>query len=387
MKKILFISGIQIFPPESGGQLRSANICKALVDLGFKVEIYSFTGRKKDYFDIKPSAYQFINQNLIEYINRNPVWGLVQFIFYRLKLPPLWLTCLSLFHCPTNLKKMMEKSNSIVLDFPYLYPLAKRTKGPCHLNTHNAEFELFKEKTIISNLVKKIELKSFLKADHVLFCNKRDQIKFMNNYPELQAKSYFVPNGVDLNKYQHDEDSRQFIRKKHNISIEQKVFIFSGSLYHPNIEAFNFLKQWATSNKEELKRNNILILVVGSVGQSLIDDKHFKVIGKVESVLPYFWASDYGINPTTLGSGTNIKMIEFLASGIPIMTTSFGARGLNLVDKETCIHFERNLLLAKIKHATTLNLKERQNMASKALNENLLTVDIMHSLRNLSILW
>jgi hypothetical protein len=80
MKKIILISGIQIFPPESGGQLRSANICRSLVKLGFQVEIYSFTGRKKDYKEFRSSSEEKIQENLVEFTNRNIFYGLIQFL-------------------------------------------------------------------------------------------------------------------------------------------------------------------------------------------------------------------------------------------------------------------------------------------------------------------
>jgi hypothetical protein len=41
-----------------------------------------------------------------------------------------------------------------------------------------------------------------------------------------------------------------------------------------------------------------------------------------------FNASDFAINPISTGSGTNVKMMEYLAAKLPILTTSFGKRGL-----------------------------------------------------------
>ena len=42
-KKILFLSVVKIFPPSAGGMIRPATFCKALAELGYDVEIYSFT--------------------------------------------------------------------------------------------------------------------------------------------------------------------------------------------------------------------------------------------------------------------------------------------------------------------------------------------------------
>jgi glycosyltransferase involved in cell wall biosynthesis len=38
------------------------------------------------------------------------------------------------------------------------------------------------------------------------------------------------------------------------------------------------------------------------------------------------------LNPMRLGSGTNLKLVEYLANQIPTVSTPFGARGLDVVD-------------------------------------------------------
>jgi glycosyltransferase involved in cell wall biosynthesis len=45
-------------------------------------------------------------------------------------------------------------------------------------------------------------------------------------------------------------------------------------------------------------------------------------------------AADVALNPMFSGSGTNLKMLEFLAAGLPVVTTPVGARGLHLVSGE-----------------------------------------------------
>jgi glycosyltransferase involved in cell wall biosynthesis len=47
-----------------------------------------------------------------------------------------------------------------------------------------------------------------------------------------------------------------------------------------------------------------------------------------------FKASDMAINPVTAGSGTNLKMFEYMANGIPVITTEVGKRGIAGKEKE-----------------------------------------------------
>lgn len=387
MKKILFISGIQLFPPLSGGQLRSSNLCRALAQLGFQVEIYSFTGRKKDYLRLKKSSYKKIDTNLAEFTNRNFLLGCIQFLFYQFNWPPLWLTWFTSCYIPRTLKLKIKECDTIVLDFPYLYPITKYTDKTVRLNTHNAEFELFSDRPALSRFVRHIELKSFQIVSSVFFCNLQDQQKFKNHYPQINQKSFLLPNGIDLSLFQFEEKARNEIRTQLQIAPYKKVFLFTGSQYHPNREAFDFLELWCKTHRQELQENHIVILVVGTVSQIPKDEPHFKVIGKVDAILPYFWASDYGINPITIGSGTNVKMIEFLASKLPILTTPFGARGLKLIDNQSCYYFEREQLLTVIKLASAQNINAKQLMVKMALEDNLDSIDMTKAMNSLNIPW
>ena len=391
MKKIVFISGIQIFPPESGGQIRSANFCRALKKLDLQIEIYSFTGRKKDYFNFKKNDEIKIEENISEFTNRNPALGFIQFLFYQFKLPPIWLTLMTKLYLPKTLRNKLNKCDMILLDFPYLYPIAAYSKKPIRLNTHNAEYQLHKKNPVVVKLVKKIELKCFKAVEHIFFCSVLDQQVYINAYPDINKKSSILPNGVDLAQYKSETQSsyevRRLIRQNLNISTEKNILLFTGSQYHPNIEAYEFLRQWSIKNKDHLIELNILILVVGTVCQNLINEPHFKVIGRVDNIIPFFWASDYGINPVTEGSGTNVKMIEFLASGLPIITTVFGTRGLNFSNIKSCFYFERDQLYKTLKSAVSQDFRARQIMARNALEENIQYVDMENAIKSLSITW
>jgi len=48
-------------------------------------------------------------------------------------------------------------------------------------------------------------------------------------------------------------------------------------------------------------------------------------------------ATDVALNPMFSGSGTNLKMLEYLAAGVPVVATPVGARGLDVVGGEHAI--------------------------------------------------
>ena len=55
---------------------------------------------------------------------------------------------------------------------------------------------------------------------------------------------------------------------------------------------------------------------------------HRQVIERVKRTL--LAAADVALNPVLHGSGTNLKVIEYLASGVPVVSTAFGVRGLDV---------------------------------------------------------
>jgi glycosyltransferase involved in cell wall biosynthesis len=62
--------------------------------------------------------------------------------------------------------------------------------------------------------------------------------------------------------------------------------------------------------------------------------ENIRVWGIVEeSVKNGFLASaNLALNPIESGSGTNLKMLDYIAAGLPALTTPFGSRGLGVVD-------------------------------------------------------
>lgn len=386
MKKIIFASGLQIFPAESGGQLRSSNLCLSLAELGYNVEIYSFTGRKRDYLSRRKKYAQQINKNLTEHVNLNPLWGLIQYLFYKFSLPPLWLTFLTFFYVPKALREKIKNSDILILDFPFLYPLTNKTTILTFINTHNAEYEL-SSNSFVAKIVKKIELKSFAKAKAIFFCSLFDQEKFIADYQGLPQKSFILPNGINFLHFQFDSALRKEYRKKYQINERQTIFLFTGSSYTPNIEALASLKKWSRERSEELIRANIIFLVVGSVSHEFLHLPYLIITGKVPNIAPYFWAADFALNPVVSGSGTNVKIAEYLAAKLPILTTVFGSRGFSLVDNESCLFFEPATFMEKLTKARQMTTEEKVRMAKKAMEVNLKKIDMTENLKSLQLKW
>jgi glycosyltransferase involved in cell wall biosynthesis len=82
--------------------------------------------------------------------------------------------------------------------------------------------------------------------------------------------------------------------------------------------------------------------------------------------------ADVALNPMRSGTGTNLKMLDYMAAGVPVISTEFGARGLNITDRE---HYFRSstsdlhTALAAIRETSKADL-ERLILAARARVED-----------------
>jgi glycosyltransferase involved in cell wall biosynthesis len=341
VRKILVISGLQIYPPESGGMLRTSSLIGALVARGFDVTVYSMMGRKPDYLIGKPSGTEIINENLREYVDRGRFWAALQFATYRLGLPPFWITTVLSARTPRKLRELLASHDAVIIDFPFLFPAASSTTKPVALNTHNVEARLW-QSSWISRLVGMIERRAARHVQHIFCCSESDRTFFASLIGAKQTS--IVPNGIDAKRFAGIAAERLPLRAALGYKPEDRVLLFAASSFAPNVEALAWLEGFVAQHQELLARRNLHFLIAGSVSKQPFDRPRLKVVGKVVQIEPYFAAADLAFNGVIRGSGTNVKIAEFIAAGLPILTSPAGMRGYDLLDGEDCIVFAPDTL-------------------------------------------
>lgn len=142
-----------------------------------------------------------------------------------------------------------------------------------------------------------------------------------------------VPNGVDLEYFQPAPD-----RPKN------EVLLFVGSLdWFPNEDAVTEFAQH-TLPLLRSKNRNISLRVVGrrpgeKLSLLLRGIAGVELVGEVADVRSYVAEARAVVVPLRIGGGTRIKILEAMAMGKPVISTSVGAEGLEVKDG-------RDLLLA-----------------------------------------
>ena len=147
------------------------------------------------------------------------------------------------------------------------------------------------------------------------------------------AKNVFaIPYGVDLEFFKPKDDTVEY---KHTL-------IFTGAMnYVHNVKAV----QWFYHNTFPLILNKIpdtRLLIVGKNPpkgiMDLSENSNVTVTGYVDDVRPYFEQAAIDIVPiVTDDGGFKTKILEAMAMGKPVVSTSIGAQGINVIDGNNII--------------------------------------------------
>lgn len=115
------------------------------------------------------------------------------------------------------------------------------------------------------------------------------------------------------------------------------TIVFAGTLrYPPNADASRYLVEDVYPVLAERVPGARLRLVGLSTPSvtALADPPRVTVVGQVEDIEVELARADVIVVPVRFGSGTRLKVLEAFAHRIPVVSTSLGAEGLDVVDGE-----------------------------------------------------
>lgn len=113
----------------------------------------------------------------------------------------------------------------------------------------------------------------------------------------------------------------------------ENELVFTGKMdYRPNVDAIEWFASEIMPEILEQKPDTILTIVGRNPHpriQPHAEQDHITITGWVDSVQPYLHSAALFIVPLRMGSGTRLKILEAMASGCAVISTSIGAAGLN----------------------------------------------------------
>lgn len=218
-----------------------------------------------------------------------------------------------------------EKADVICHDFPFTvdYDLfAGIDEKPRIYNAHNCEALLYRqlhpsEKShSIHELVCAAEQRILENADLVLYCNDADLVAFREAAPNARFDPLYVPNGMT-----------PIARTGHTSGSNGGAFraVFMGSGHPPNAQAAEFI-----ANTLAPSLPNVGFDIIGSCLPEGRYPTNLQRHGVVDDATKatILGRANVALNPMSAGSGSNVKVLEYFAHRLPVLSTIFGMRGI-----------------------------------------------------------
>jgi len=341
------------YPPRLGGDHRTHGLVKEFPEYGDTVERFCQGGSPAMYksFDFRREVE--IVENYTEYRHLHPLHEVLK--------APMLLGYPNVFQsgalrvASDGLGRMLDSADVVLAREPWQTPYVLNRvddETPVMFSSHNVETERFGDidqpvlESWFERRVDALERQSVEGADAIVCTSERDADVYREKY-DPGGPILVAPNGTyedALREHQPDSAAAKRVRQRYGIPEDATVCLFMGSDYKPNAEAANAVVDIAREFVD--KPEDVHFLVMGSVGNSLDESalpENVTVTGYVEDDFEaHFDAADIALNPMQSGGGTNIKLVDYFARSLPVVSTPFGVRGTQVTDDEHVLVAELN---------------------------------------------
>ncbi len=236
-----------------------------------------------------------------------------------------------------ELKRHIVGCDAVIVDRPYLYNIVSELANgrPIIQKSQNIEY-YFRKSNMSNDQLSELLLQELYdteeaccrECDLSFACSEMDMETMVKMYGADRNRIKFVANGINADTAEFiDIDKRKKIKRAYLLD-EYKIAIFIGGGHKPNIEACEDILKAASYCE------NTVFVLAGDLCSEMSKrnrPNNIILLGNIseESRKFLFSVADIALNPMHSGSGANVKMIDYMASGIPIISTRFGTRGIS----------------------------------------------------------
>lgn len=216
---------------------------------------------------------------------------------------------------------------------------------PVVFSSHNVETERFSDirqpafadRTL--DRVRRLERLAVEETDAIVCTSERDADVYRSQY-DPGGEIVVAPNGTyekNIRQHEPNSDEAERLRSRYGIPSGATVCLFLGTNYRPNVKAARDTLDIA--EVYDRRSENVHFLIVGSVDSGIEGEvpPNATLTGYVtEDFEAHFDLADIALNPMSIGGGTNIKILDYFARGLSVVSTPFGGRGFD-GDGETLV--------------------------------------------------
>lgn len=219
---------------------------------------------------------------------------------------------------------------------------ARLLGGQSALVQHNVEHRRLKDTTelppSVLSRIRTIEAACMKAVDHVIAVSEPDrQLMLADGVPE--ERMVVIPHGVDLPAYRGLDRAacRARITKLYQLPTQIPLLVFHGTLhYWPNTIA---VKHIAEDLLPRLAARGIAVkvLICGMNPPRYYAHPDIVFTDVVQDLPEHLAAADLAIVPLDDGGGTRLKILEYFAAGLPVISTPKGAEGIPAADGQALV--------------------------------------------------
>jgi glycosyltransferase involved in cell wall biosynthesis len=234
---------------------------------------------------------------------------------------------------------------------------------PCYIRSHNVEFEIWEGlahstsnaivRWYLRRLAKdmrRFELSTYNESNGILTITEEDK----EELTKLNIKTPMVHIGVSVSIPDYN----------HNYS-NKDLFHLGAMNWRPNVEAVDtilkYLPTWLEEDPE------IIFSIAGIQAKERYDhleSDQIKVKGFVPELSEFIQEQGILVAPIQSGSGVRIKLLEMMAFGVPIITTTLGAQGI--ADQSGLLLADNHENLAEAIYSLRNDENKRKELGKKA---------------------
>lgn len=332
------IAFVAIEPPSlrKGAPVRMYNLIKQAVARGALVDLIAVAGKNVD--SEKLRAMLGINSVILASPKEMPLLLELPEALVK-KIPPYFLrqrrSRLGSAVCEYVKKNQpdiiqFECLHSLYALYPHINEL-KKFGCKLILDAHNVEYRAHElSYSVLFGPVKllgiymagkllTIEIEAARAADGIFACSAEDKIFFDSVAP---GKTTLIPNGVDCKAF-----------PALPLQSEKSLLFMGGLFYSLNADALRFyFSEVHALVKEQVP--NIKIYLIGGEPTPWLEkiagaDPSIVIAGLVPDVREYIKKARVCISPIRKGSGTSLKILEYMGCAKPVVSTTVGIRGIN----------------------------------------------------------
>ena len=336
-RKLVVAITYPVSPPRGGGQSRVFHLYRelsrsfdvdliCLADADRREEVRPLSDGFREHIVPKSDAHHRAELAIGDTVGRVPITDIVA--GHLIGLTPRFAEVLN---------GVAQDAHAVVASHPYFATLLREhcPSIPLWFEAHNVEEALKREilpagpdSDHLIEWVRDEERTAWREACVVFACTRADLAHLARLHGERAGGTFEVPNGFSDHTVGYTDPTARRALKARLGWADRPVVLFVGSWHGPNLEAVSRIVEYASAMPR------VTFVVAGSVGHAFESTRipaNVRRVGVIDDdekqVL--LASADLAINPMTTGSGSNLKMLDYFAAGVPVLSTPFGARGID----------------------------------------------------------